>query len=381
MNALRRRNILFFLNSTVRGGVEEVVLSLVRGLPTDRFSPHLAAPPALLELLREDLNVPGLKVLPIELRSWRQWRQVAELAGYLRLHKIEIVNAHLFYATFFAAPIARLAGVPYVVETTHGPESWRRSLWKRSCLVDRAVELFVTLNIAVSEANRRYLEGTKRYPSRKLRVVPNGRDLSGYDKVPPAKVAELRDRLGISSNERVAVVVGRLEEQKGHRYLLDALPEVVSVWENFKVVFVGEGSLRSQLQQDCQKLRLDRHVVFAGHCADVKPFYALAEFVILPSLYEGMPLVAIEAGAAGRALVATSVDGTVEVVEPGKTGLLVPKESPEHLAAAISDLLAHSRKGVAMGFAARKRIERLFSLERQIAETTRLLEEFAPARA
>jgi starch synthase (maltosyl-transferring) len=381
MSAPRRRSILFFLNSTVRGGVEEVVLSLLKGLPAERFELHLAAPPALLQRLESDLDVPSLKIFPIELRSWSQWSEIRRLIGYLRRHKIEIVNSHLFHATSFAAPLARLAGVPCVVETTHGPESWRRSWWKRSCLVDRAVEGFVTLNISVSEANRRYLQRTKGYPSRKLRVVPNGRDLSGYSDVPQEKVLQLRAGLGLSADDRAAVVVGRLEEQKGHRYLLEALPEVVSVWPNFKVVVVGEGSLRSQLQAQCARLHLEQQVIFAGQRSDVNPFYSLAEFVILPSLYEGMPLVAIEAGAAGRALIATAVDGTVEVLEPEKTGLLVPKESPEHLAAAISDLLAHRRKTAAMGREARKRIEMLFSLERQIAETTRLFEEFAPALA
>jgi glycosyltransferase involved in cell wall biosynthesis len=381
MSVAQRRRILFFLNSTVRGGVEEVVLSLLKGLPAERFEPHLAAPPALLQRLEGDLSVPGLKILPLELRSWGQWREIWALVRYLRRHRIEIVNSHLFCATFFAAPLARFAGVPCVVETCHGPEAWRRSWWKKSCLVDRAVELFVTLNIAVSEANRQYLQRTKGYPSRKLRVVPNGRDLSAYGGVPHARVLELRAQLGLSAGDRVAVVVGRLEEQKGHRYLLEALPELVSVWRNFKVILVGEGSLRSQLQAQCTQLHLEQHLIFAGHRSDVTPFYSLAEFVILPSLYEGMPLAAIEAGAAGRALIATSVDGTVEVVEPERTGVLVPKESPEHLAAAISDLLAHSQKAAVMGCAARKRIEALFSLERQIAETARLFDELAPAHA
>jgi glycosyltransferase involved in cell wall biosynthesis len=308
---------LFFVNSTVRGGVEEVVLSLARNLPRDRFEAHLAAPTALLERLEGDLDVPGLKVFPTELRSWSQWREIRELVSYLRRNKIEIVNSHLFCSTFLAAPLARFAGVPCVVETCHGPESWRRSWLKRSCLVDRAIERFVTLNISVSEANLHYLRRTKGYPARKLRVVPNGRDLSGYDSVPQGKISELRNQLGLSAGDRAAVVVGRLEEQKGHRYLLDALPSLVPVWPSFKVVLVGEGSLRSELQAQCARLHLEEHVIFAGHQTDVRPFYALAEFVILPSLYEGLPLVAIEAGAAYRAIIATAVDGSVDVVEPG----------------------------------------------------------------
>jgi glycosyltransferase involved in cell wall biosynthesis len=379
MSVRRARRILFFLNSGVHGGVEEVVLSLLKGLPRDRFEPHLAAPPPLLDAFAKHLGPLNVTTLPIELRSWRQWREIRMLFAYLRRHRIEIVNSHLFYATCFAAPIARLAGVPCVIETTHGPESWRSSWWKKRCFVDRCIELFVSFNIAVSEANRRYLELTKRYPVRKLRVVPNGRDLSQYTEPPEEHVRQLRRHLGIDPNDRIAVVIGRLEEQKGHRYLLEALPSVTAARPDFRVVLVGEGSLRSELQDRVAALGLERNVIFAGHRAGVALFYALADFVVLPSLYEGMPLVAIEAAAAGRALIATAVDGTMEVVVPGVTGMLVPKQSVEALADAIHDLLDHPLKAQALGRAARRRAETLFSVERQIQDTSRLFEEFAAA--
>ena len=379
MSIRRARRILFFLNSGVHGGVEEVVLSLLKGLPRDRFEPYLAAPPSLLEAFAKPLEPLNVTTLPIELRSWRQWREIRMLFAYLRRHRIEIVNSHLFYATCFAAPIARLAGVPCVVETTHGPELWRSSWWKKGCFVDRCVELFVSLNIAVSEANRKYLERTKRYPVRKLRVVPNGRDLSQYTEAPEEHVRQLRRHLGIGANNKVAVVIGRLEEQKGHRYLIDALPDVTAERPDFRVVFVGEGSLRRKLQDRVMALGLEGNVIFAGHRADVALFYALADFVILPSLYEGMPLVAIEAAAAGRALIATAADGTTEVVVPGVTGVLVPKQSVEALTEAIHDLLDSPLKAQALGRAARRRAETLFSVERQVEETGRLFEEFATA--
>lgn len=379
MSIRRARRILFFLNSGVHGGVEEVVLSLLKHLPRDRFEPYLAAPPSLLEAFAKPLEPLNVTTLPIELRSWRQWREIRLLFAYLRRHRIEIVNSHLFYATCFAAPIARLAGVPCVVETTHGPESWRSSWWKKGCFVDRCVELFVSVNIAVSEANRKYLERTKRYPVRKLRVVPNGRDLSQYTEAPEEHVRQLRRHLGIEANNKVAVVIGRLEEQKGHRYLIDALPDVTAERPDFRVVFVGEGSLRRKLQDRVTALGLECNVIFAGHRADVALFYALADFVILPSLYEGMPLVAIEAAAAGRALIATAADGTTEVVVPGVTGVLVPKQSVEALTEAIHDLLDNPLKAQALGRAARRRAETLFSVERQVEETGRLFEECATA--
>jgi glycosyltransferase involved in cell wall biosynthesis len=263
-----------------------------------------------------------------------------------------------------------LAGVPAVVETFHGPEIWRGSRWARKAWLDRLIELFVARNIAVSQATRDYLINKKRYPGRKIEVVPNGRDLSVYSRSSFAEVAGLRRQLGLDERRRVLVVVGRLEPQKGHSYLIAALPPVMNRFPDVQIVFAGDGSLRGQLERQAADLGLQRHVVFAGYQSPIAPFYHLAEFVVLPSLYEGMPLTAIEAGAAGKALVATDVDGTGEVVLHGETGLLVPPRLPEALSEAICELLADPSAARAMGRAARARIEREFTLERQVACTS-----------
>lgn len=367
-----RLRILFFLNSVVRGGVEEVVLSLVKGLDRERFDVHLAAPRALLHSLAPDLNGRPVNTVELYLTSWKQWSDMARFIGYLRQNEIQIVNTHLFRSTLFAAPLARLAGVPVVVETTHGPEAWRRSWWKRKCWVDRWIEKFVTLNIAVSEANRDYLVTRKRYPANKIRVVPNGRELAEYGEASDEKLQLLRRRYGLWEDDRIVIVVGRLEEQKGHAHLFAALPVVVKRLPALKVILVGDGSLRLRLEDLARKNRLGRHVIFAGFNAEVAPFYHLAEFVVLPSLYEGMPLVAIEAAAAGKTVVATDVGGTREVVVAGCTGLLVPPGSAEALSGAILQLLADPENTQRMGRAARARMQRVFPVNRQIQLTSQI---------
>jgi len=366
VNPNGKLRILFFVNSSVRAGVEEVVLSLVKGLDRGRFEVHLAAPEALLSSFAADLNNCAVKTIPVAFDSLWQWSEMRRLVRYLRRERIQILNSHLFKSTLFAAPLARLAGTPVVVETTHGPEVWRRSWWKRQCWVDQLVERFVTKNIAVSQANRQYLISQKRYPAWKIEVVPNGRDVSTYSTVPEEELRSLRGRLGLRQEDRIITLVGRLEEQKGHSYLLTALPAVVSRFPYVRVILVGDGSLRGRLEKQAADLGLERYVLFVGHQASVAPYYRLAEFVMLPSLYEGMPLAAIEAGAAGRAIIASDVDGTTEVVVPGETGLLVPPRSPEALGAAICSLLADPAAARAMGLAARGRVEREFSVERQI---------------
>jgi glycosyltransferase involved in cell wall biosynthesis len=370
-----RLRVLLFSTSIVRGGVEEVILALAQGLDPREFDVHLAAPRQLLESFQPDLDDCPAKTLAIRLDSWKKLGDIRRFLGYLRRERIQIVNSHLFRATLFAAPLARLAGVPVVIETTHGPEAWRRSWWKRKCWLDRVIELFVSANIAVSEANREYLVNYKRYPARKIRVAPNGRDLARYGAAPESALQQLRRQFGLSSADRVLVVVGRLEEQKGHRDLLEILPDLVQRFPRLRVIFVGEGSLRHTLEHSVASAGLSDNVIFAGFSRQVSAFYSLAEFVVLPSRYEGLPLVAIEAGAAGRALVATAVDGTREVIVSGQTGLLAPPDLPALLGEAIAQLLENPARAQEMGRAARARVEQLFSLETQLQKTAQVYRE------
>ncbi len=293
------------------------------------------------------------------------------LVRYLRQERIQIVNSHLFRATLFAAPLARLAGVPAVIETTHGPESWRRSWWKRSFIIDRVIERFVAANIAVSEANREYLVRQKRYPARKIAVIPNGRDLALYAAVPDRELCRLRERYGLSREDRVITAVARLEPQKGHRYLLAALPAILRRFPDVKLLLIGDGSLRPELERMAADLKIRENVIFAGFVSPAAPYYFLAEFIVLPSLYEGMPLVAIEAGAAGKAIVATDVDGTREVVQPGLTGLLVRPADADALADAVGRLLAEPEVALRMGGAAQQRVREDFTIEGQVSRTSR----------
>lgn len=364
--------LLFFLNSPVRAGVEEVVLALIQRLDRARFEVHLAAPQPLLDSFAPDLKGCPVQVLPIHLVSFRQWDAMKTLVRYLVGRRIHIVNSHMFYATLFAAPLARLARVPVVIETTHGPEAWRKGWWKRKYWIDRCVESLVALNISVSEADRRYLATRKCYPARKLHVVPNGRNLSCYSAVSDAQLQGLRRQFEIPERARIVAVVARLEMQKGHRYLLEALPPVVKRHPDLLVMLAGDGSLHAELDRHARALGVNKHVVFCGFQENVRLFYVLAEFLMLPSLYEGMPLTAIEAAAAGRALVATAVDGTCEVVVHGETGLLVEPRSPEALGRAMQELLDCPERAKAMGEAAGRRARELFSVERQVERTSQI---------
>jgi glycosyltransferase involved in cell wall biosynthesis len=190
----------------------------------------------------------------------------------------------------------------------------------------------------------------------------------------PSRTAspELLRLIGIEKGAPVALVLARLEPQKGHNILLEAWRIVNASFPAAQLVCVGEGSLRKTLEGMAIELDVNSSVHFVGYQRNVADWLALATFTILPSLYEGLPLVALESLAAGRAVIATSVDGTVEVVLDGLTGRIVPPGNPVPLARAICELLGSSDTVRRMGSEGRTLVEDKFSVKRQVAETEAL---------
>src|ERR671923_921037 len=322
---MKRVSILFALTQPVRGGVEEVVLALARRLDPREFRLALAAPAPLLEAFAPDLAGVAIETEAVEFESWRRRDQIARLSAFIARVRPDIVNAHLFRSTAVAAPLARWHGAR-VVETYHGREGWRQGLVRGSFLPDRLVARAVDRVIAVSEAARTFLVRRKGYPARKITVIPNGRDLSVFR--PGVARDAARKELGLDRTVPLVGVIGRLEMQKGHRYLLDAWPSVVAEFPDVRLLLVGEGTLRGALEARARALGVADSLIFAGLRADVPRMLDAMDIVVLPSLYEGMPLTAIEGSAMARPVVATAVDGTPEVIRDGRTGRLVPPADP-----------------------------------------------------
>jgi glycosyltransferase involved in cell wall biosynthesis len=353
--------LLFVLTSPVRGGVEEVVLALLRRLDPGEFRLALAAPGPLLDAFDADLA--GVRV-DAEAIAGDSRSGVARLAGFMRRLRPDVVNPHLFRSTAVAAPLARWHGAR-VVETYHGREGWRRGF-----LPDRVVGRLVHRVIAVSEAARAFLVHGKGYPAARVTVVPNGRDLSVFR--PGSAREAARKELGLDGAVPLVGVVGRLEPQKGHAYLLDAWPAVIHEFPDARLLLVGDGALRGALHARARAVGAGDSVIFAGFRADVPRMLDAVDIVCLPSLYEGMPLTAIEAAAMARPVVATAVDGTPEVVREGRTGRLVPPADAPALARALLDLLRDPEGARRMGQAARDWALLRFDLDRQVAATARV---------
>jgi glycosyltransferase involved in cell wall biosynthesis len=166
--------------------------------------------------------------------------------------------------------------------------------------------------------------------------------------------------------------VGRLEEQKGAEFLLRAAAIVRLRNAAVRFVLAGDGQLRSRLEKLAGQLGVKPIVEFLGWQHDITPVLEEIDILAVPSLWESFGLSAAEAMAMQKPVVAAGVEGLLEVVVPGTTGLLVPPADPQALATAILELAADPARRRAFGIAGRERVERLFTVERMIASHERL---------
>ncbi len=359
--------VMQFCNTSVRAGAEEHILTLLRGLDRKEFRLHLVCSPQVADAMRSDLP-PDVELLPLVYPIPSHLAGGAQLGRWIRERRIQVLHSHLFRSSLCASPVGWMCRVPLVVETPHVRESWRRGWKANNFTVDRMAGRFVDRYIAVSHANGRYLVEEKGLPERKVRVIQNGTDLGRFNPahIPPPG---MRADLGIGATDPMMLVSARLEPQKGHSVLLSAMPGVLREFPNARVLCLGDGVLREQLKHQSKELNLQENVRFLGFRSDVADWLALCDFTILPSFYEGLPLVAVESLAAGRTMVATAVDGTPEVIINGRTGITVPSGDSAALAAAIGSLLRSPALRQRLATQGRAYVLERFGQERQVRET------------
>lgn len=357
----KKIKVLYFLNSVVRAGVEEHVLGLLQQLDRTKFEPILVCPKELIDLMRADLENIKIKYYPVCIRRWRHKGEIKKFLRILKEERPDIVHSHLFFATRFVAPLSKLIGIPLVIETAHLREAWRRGI-KKMYAIDRFFYRFVDKIVTVSEAVKKYLSEDKKISESKIEVIYNGVDLDKFKSVPKQ-----------SNNGQFAIgVIGRLEPQKGHKYFLEAVSLLDDRFNDVNFLIVGEGSLKEELYKYCKDLGIEQRVRFLGYREDIVSVIAEMDLVILPSLYEGFPLVILEAQAMGKSVVATNVDGIPEAVINNKTGLIVPPKDSQALKSAIEIFLNNRELGIKMGCAGRKNIEENFDMKKQIEQIQEL---------
>ncbi|VAV84936.1 hypothetical protein MNBD_DELTA01-864 [hydrothermal vent metagenome] len=360
--------IVHFLNSRVRGGVENHVLLLLKYLDRTRFEPVVVCPPVLADILRSELQAMKVDVFELEVKGPFDIRDMLRFISFLRREKVDIVHAHLFNASRASHFLAKLAGVRITIETNHVREAWRKGTLKTWYAIDRLFARFTDCIIAVSKANAAYLSEVKGIARGKIRVVQNGIDTRAFD-VRGRPASSIKAALGIPDGAPLVTVIARLEPQKGHIYLLEAVPEIIKKYPDVVFLLAGDGILASELKAQASRLKIDNNVIFAGFRSDARRLLSSSDIFLLPSLWEGLPLVVIEASAAGIPVIATAVDGTPEVVRDGETGILIEPRNPVVITESVLRLLDNPQQARRMGQRGASYVRAHFDISKQVKGT------------
>jgi glycosyltransferase involved in cell wall biosynthesis len=197
-------------------------------------------------------------------------------------------------------------------------------------------------------------------------VICNGIDWRSFDAL-TVDAQQVKTDFGFDPGALVVGHIAKFDVQKAQADLVAAIPLVLKQCPSAKFLFVGDGGLRPQIEDRVARLEVDRHVVFTGYREDVAVLLKAIDIVALPSRWEGLPLILLEAMACGKPIVASRVTGNIDVVVDGVTGFLVPSGAPQALAEKIVLLLQDARLCDELGRRGRERVEREFSLERMVA--------------
>jgi len=346
------------------GGAERALVALATGLDRRRWLPSVVAMGGE-GTLAGPLRAAGIGVDCLDVNPGRPDRAVRALAGSFRRSRPELVQSFLFHANIAARLAAPMAGRPWVVGGLRVAE--RRRRWHLA--LDRLTGRLATGSACVSEGVRRFSVESGRLDPARLVVIPNGVDVSPFDR------AEAVDRgsIGIPPGAVLALYVGRLDPQKGLPVLLEAAAIVAASRPDWHLALAGDGPDRRALQDRADGLPgLSGRVHWLGRRDDVPALLKGADLLVLPSLWEGMPNVVLEAMAARRAVVATAVEGTEDLVIPGQTGWLVPPGEVAPLASALLEAAADSSRRIRFGEAGRARVEARFTPGRVVEAYERL---------
>lgn len=353
------------------GGAETKLLELVQHMDRSRFETMVMSL-GLGNEIEDEFQKLDCRVITFYRQKRVDLDLLKRIREFIRDEQIDIVMTTLFYADVLGALAGHKGGAKGVFswETISSPK-W---LVPHRLFAYRYAIRKVDKVVSVSQATANWLIQKRKVPPQKITIIPYGVNLEKF-KPGPGEIS--RSSIGIEPDDVVIGQVSRLTEQKGHTYLIDAAKLVVRQYPQVKFVLAGDGPLRNQLEAQIRQNALQDHFILLGFRRDVPELLRLFDVFTLPSLYEGLPNVVLEAMASALPVVATPVDGTKEAVVDGETGILVPEKDPGRLAKALLSLLQNDEKRIRMGQNARQRVENHFSLKLQVEQFERLYSFYA----
>jgi glycosyltransferase involved in cell wall biosynthesis len=345
------------------GGAETYVTLLVRYLDREVFAPRVVVPRE--GPMNGKIREAGVPVDVMSLVRAQDLRNLPAFVGYLRSHGVRLINAHGVRAGLFSG-LARKRLPVKVAVTEHNLQEWRGKMIPR--MIDRFIAKNNDIRVTVSKAVANGMVASGACGPEMIEVIPTAVETARFV-TDDARRAAARARFGVPQDALLIAAAGRLHRMKGFIDLVGAAPKIAAAVPKARIIIGGDGEERENLERRVRELGVESVVSMPGYLSDVPELYAAADLFALPSVElegaprEGMPMVILEAMAAGCAIVTTSVSGNTEIVRDDFNGRIAPQQDPAGLADAIIAVLNDPQRP-RFGANGRRFVEEHHSIER-----------------
>jgi len=356
----RQLKIVHLVTSLEVGGAQHNMLLGLPNLDPTRYKHILISIMDRMQM-KQQFQQAGIEVHSLGLRKKTDIAAALRLRSLLKTIRPDILHTYLIHGNVLGRIAGRLAGVPTIIgsELTIGQAGRIGRL---------ATKLTNPLTDAVevnSETGGKSIAADLGVPESKIEVVLPGLDLEAFGGTDQRSL--VRTELGIEDSEHLVLFVGRLRAVKGVEYGIRAFAKAFARHSHLKLALAGEGDQRSYLESLSEELGIRDNVKFLGPRKDLAQVLSACDSVIMPSLTEGFPRVAIEAMASSKPVIATHVGGVPEAIINNQSGILVPSKDIEAMAEAITSVATNSELATRLGLAARKRTEQRFAASSYVA--------------
>lgn len=383
---MRQIRVAYLPASLRPGGAERQMMALAERLPRDRFQVDFLAIvgrgsyDSRAEAAGSRVQALGSPSGPDDGVVRKGIKRIGKIGNYIstvRKARYDVVDAWLYPSDVMAAFARPLTRTPVVI-------AGRRNVDPRNQfgIAERAVgattNRLTDVVVANSAAAAALAVETQGVDPGRIRVIRNGVIVPK-----PASAAERaarRTELGATDEDILVGCVANYRDVKGLDGVIDAVAGLIGEGLPLRLELVGDGDLRSQLDHQIRSLGLEERICLHGAVLDVEPLYSAFDIVVQGSLREGLPNVLLEAGAAGRPIVATAAGGTPEIVIDGQSGLLVPVSDRAALTAAIRRVATDPTLRDKLGAGAREHVSTTFGMDRFVAEFADLYETLVAAK-
>lgn len=330
-----KRNVLHVIYSFTTGGAEEVIVNYARAYDKSNYNFYVCIITDGDHMI-DKLKKTGVTVFVLKKTKRMDLKTLKEIRSIIKTNKIDILHMHNPPAQNYALIPSLFSSIKIRLRTEHNI-FYKNRVMKFYGLVNYFLTIFQDVVIACSKKVHDSQINDYKLPKSKVTTIENGIDGSVFE----TTVSDdyLEKEFAIKRKKYLSITVGNLIEQKGHAFLIEAAEKIVKERQDILFLIVGDGKLREKLAAMIKEKGLEEYVCLTGKRPDIPELLSMSDIFLLSSLWEGLPIVLLEAMAAKTAIIATDVGGNAEVVKDGQTGMLIPATNAPIMAEKVLQLI------------------------------------------